>query len=109
MFKQTANSMIINKFKIKEESIESIEKNSGKIIKLNGKLVGIYKDENSKAHAISPICTHLGCLLKFNDLDKTWDCPCHGSRFDYNGKNLYNPAYKNLQIINIEKTEKNND
>lgn len=110
MFKQTANSMIINKFKIKEESIESIEKNSGKIIKLDGKLVGVYKDENSNIHAVSPICTHLGCLLKFNDLDKTWDCPCHGSRFDHNGKNLYGPACKDLKLINLdEKNEKNID
>lgn len=103
MLKQTANSMVINKFKIKKDKLSSIESNTGKIIKINEKLVGIYKDNDSKIYAVSPICTHLGCLLKFNDLDKTWDCPCHGSRFDYNGNNLYNPAYKSLDKIDIDK------
>lgn len=104
MVKEVANSMVINKFKINEESLEDIEKNTGKIIKINGELVGVYKDEKSKIHAVVPTCTHLGCLLKFNDLDKTWDCPCHGSRFDYQGNNLYNPAYKKLKQIKLNQS-----
>ena len=41
----------------------------------------------------------MGCLLAWNNVDKTWDCPCHGSRFDYTGKNIYEPAIKDLDIV----------
>ena len=56
---------------------------------------------NGKIYAINPICTHLGCLLSWNDIDKTWDCPCHGSRFSYDGKNIYGPAFKDLSVYNL--------
>ena len=78
--------------------MENIKTNSGAIIELDGKKVGIYRDKENQIHAINPICTHLGCLLTWNDIDKTWDCPCHGSRYDAMGKNLYGPAFKNLEI-----------
>ena len=52
---------------------------------------------------IKPYCSHLGCMLSWNNLDKTWDCPCHGSRFNYEGKQIYDPAIKDLEKIDIEK------
>ena len=63
--------------------------------------MGIYKDKDGNVHAIKPYCTHLGCELSWNNLDKTWDCPCHGSRFNYQGKNIYDPAIKNLEVYDI--------
>lgn len=93
------NSKRFDLLKNNELSIESIPENSGGIIKIKDKKVGIYKDKN-KIYAINPICTHLGCLLSWNDLDKTWDCPCHGSRYNFKGESLYDPAFKNLESLN---------
>ena len=64
--------------------------------------IGIYKNANGKIYAVKPICTHLGCLLSWNDVDKTWDCPCHGSRFNFDGKSLYDPAFKDLEVYNLD-------
>lgn len=96
MLKQTVDSIALNKFKIDVESIDKIQNDNGAIIEINGENIGIYKDSNGKKYAVKPNCTHLGCLLSWNNLDKTWDCPCHGSRFDYKGNNIYEPAIKNL-------------
>ncbi len=97
MIKESANSLVLNKFKIPEEDIRQIKNGEGKVLEYDDDKIGVYKDESGKAHVVKPICTHLGCLLNWNNLDKTWDCPCHGSRFDYTGKNLYDPAIKDLE------------
>lgn len=102
MVKQVAKSFIANRINIKDCDLSKIEKNNGAIIKINGLSVGIYKDENGEIYAVNPTCTHLGCLLTWNNLDKTWDCPCHGSRFDYKGKNLYDPAFKDLERYDVD-------
>lgn len=106
MIKESVNSILLNKFKVETEGIEKIKNDNGAIIKINGENIGIYKDIERKVYAVKPNCTHLGCLLSWNNLDKTWDCPCHGSRFDYKGINIYEPAIKNLEIKNIYNNEK---
>ena len=58
---------------------------------------GVYRDEQGSAHAVSIRCTHLGCLLRFNSAERSWDCPCHGSRFDVDGAVLEGPATKPLE------------
>ena len=102
MFKQVVKSFITNRIKIPIEKLSSIEKDNGGIIKINGKTVGIYKDKEGRVFAVNPTCTHLGCLLTWNNVDKTWDCPCHGSRFNYCGENIYDPAFKELEKYEIE-------
>lgn len=57
---------------------------------------GVYRDRRGDLHAVSLRCTHLGCLLHFNDAERSWDCPCHGSRFDVDGGVLQGPAKKPL-------------
>ena len=119
MIKETTNSFVINKFKVpdaawdvieapsvmsvskKAGNFEEIKNDSGHVLKYNGQTIGIYKDNDGKIFAVNPICTHLGCLLSWNNLDKTWDCPCHGSRFDYKGHQLYNPAIRDLDVIDL--------
>lgn len=93
---QSANSLVFDKFKRANVDFENIALDSGGIVEIDGQKVGIYKDPSGEIFAVNPICSHLGCLLSWNDVDKTWDCPCHGSRFDFEGKNLYDPAIHDL-------------
>lgn len=103
ILKESVNSIMLNKFKVEKASLDVIENDNGAIIEIDGENIGIYKDKEGKIYSVKPNCTHLGCLLSWNNLDKTWDCPCHGSRFDYKGRNLYEPAIKNLEIRLWEK------
>ena len=97
MLKQTTNSLIIEKFKIPEETIENLSTDDGKIVEIDNHKVGIYKDKNNNIYQVKPVCSHLGCELSWNNLEKTWDCPCHGSRFDYMGHSIYSPSIKDLE------------
>ena len=101
MAKQVFHSFISNRIKIPDKDLSAIKNDNGGILRVNGISVGIYKDKNGNIFAVNPTCTHLGCLLTWNNVDKTWDCPCHGSRFDYKGKNLYDPAFKDLETYGI--------
>ncbi|RJO61421.1 FAD-dependent oxidoreductase [candidate division WS5 bacterium] len=77
------------------------EAGEGKIIKVKGKKVAVYKDKDSRIYAVSPICTHMGCTVNWNGMEKTWDCPCHGSRYNYDGKVIHGPAQKDLKKEDI--------
>ena len=102
MIVDATKAFVVDRIKAENINTKDIKNNSGGIIDLDGTKVGVYKDEEGKAYFIKPVCTHLGCILEWNDADKTWDCPCHGSRYDRFGKNLANPAIKNLEIYNFK-------
>lgn len=70
--------------------------NEGKVIEYKGKRVGIYKDNTGRVYMVDTTCTHLGCELEWNKAEKSWDCPCHGSRFSYDGNIIEGPALKKL-------------
>lgn len=72
------------------------------VIHHNKKRIGVYKDKNEKVHYMDIACTHLGCDLGLNDGDKTWDCPCHGSRFDKFGRVIYGPAIPDLPKLDVK-------
>ena len=76
--------------------VEQLPKGHGGIVEVENKKVGVYKDENGTSHIVQAGCTHLGCQLEWNPDEKSWDCPCHGSRFDYKGNLLDNPAQTDL-------------
>ena len=98
MLKETVSSLVLKKFELQESEQASLKNEEGKIIEIEGEKVGAYKDKEGRIYTIVPKCAHLGCELSWNNLDKTWDCPCHGSRYDYTGKMLYGPTVKDLYI-----------
>ncbi len=69
----------------------------GDVVRIDGAPVAVYRDLEGTPHAVSAVCSHLGCLVGFNDAESTWDCPCHGSRFDINGYVLQGPAVEPLE------------
>lgn len=68
----------------------------GKILRQGLEKVAAYRDEDGALHAVSAVCTHLGCVVQWNAAEKSWDCPCHASRFDVDGAVLQGPAVKDL-------------
>ena len=95
--KESVYSLVLHKLEIPKETLEQIQKDHGKVVEIEGKKVGVYKDSQGNLFKVRPICMHLGCELNWNNLDKTWDCPCHGSRYTYKGELIYGPSVKNLE------------
>ncbi len=73
-----------------------ISRGEAAVIEKDGQRCGVYRDEEDQLHFVDTTCTHLGCELKWNDAERTWDCPCHGSRFSYTGENIEGPAFNQL-------------
>jgi glycine/D-amino acid oxidase-like deaminating enzyme/nitrite reductase/ring-hydroxylating ferredoxin subunit len=79
------------------KSTRAIKRGEGRILKLNGSKVAAFRDDNGKLIKKSAICTHMGCVVHWNDAEKTWDCPCHGSRFKPTGEVIAGPAETPLE------------
>jgi len=67
-----------------------------KVTRYDGRPMGLYRDEDGTVHAVSAVCPHMNCLLRWNDAERTWDCPCHGSRFTCDGDVISGPALEEL-------------
>ena len=74
------------------KSTRAVRRGAGKILDLNGKRVAAYRHPNGTLSLRSAVCTHMGCLVAWNDAESTWDCPCHGSRFSKTGDVIAGPA-----------------
>ena len=101
------NADVVKQFASKFFSGEDLKElgelatNEGKIVKYKDEKLAIFKDENGVVHALSPICTHVGCEVKWNNAEQSWDCPCHGARYSYDGRVMTGPAVKNLAKVNV--------
>jgi Rieske Fe-S protein len=80
-------------------SVDEIKSGEGAIISHGTTKIAAYRDENGKLYKRSAVCAHLGCLVRFNSLEKTWDCPCHGSRYGIDGHAINTPAFTRLGEI----------
>jgi glycine/D-amino acid oxidase-like deaminating enzyme/nitrite reductase/ring-hydroxylating ferredoxin subunit len=83
----------------------AIPLDSGAVIRHGTKKVAVYCDETGQHHACSAVCPHLGCVVSWNGVEKTWDCPCHGSRFDPYGKVVNGPANEDLEKTSVDPHE----
>ena len=94
-----AKQMIKGKVFQKKDDLKDISNDIGGIIKYKGKKVGAYRDSSGELFLTDNTCTHMGCDLEYNDAERSFDCPCHGSRFNYDGTVIEGPAIKNLKRI----------
>lgn len=104
----SAKTLIVENLNVAKELIEGkisplpddvhIKAGEGKVIEANGQRAGAYRDEQGTLHVVDTTCTHMGCELSWNSAEKSWDCPCHGSRFTYEGDIVEGPAVKPLNV-----------
>ncbi len=73
-------------------SAEEIGPDQGAVVIKDGEKLAVYRDNQGALHAVSAVCTHLKCIVRWNGAEKSWDCPCHGSRFAVGGEVLEGPA-----------------
>lgn len=85
------------------DELADLAPGDARVVKFEGASIALYKDENSKLHAVDPICPHAKCAVGWNRAEKSWDCPCHGSRFTPDGQLLTGPARKGLEPIDLSK------
>jgi len=83
------------------QSSHEIGCNEGKLMTVRGNKVAACRDADGVLHAHSAVCPHMGCIVHWNSAESSWDCPCHGSRFDAAGKVSNGPALQNLKPVDL--------
>ena len=78
-------------------SADDVPAGEARVVRAGLERKGVYRDEGGAVYAVSLRCTHMGCLLRFNSAEVSWDCPCHGSRFGVDGRVLEGPAVHPLE------------
>lgn len=97
-----AKHLIGGKLESVSRKIDTLGLDEGAVVLVNGKRAGAYKDANGELHLVDTTCTHMGCELEWNNGERSWDCPCHGSRFDYSGKVIEGPALQSLLTVTYD-------
>lgn len=97
-----AKELVAGKVEIVHKKTKDLEADEGAVVRHDGKRVGAYRDPEGKLHLVDTTCTHMGCECEWNDGERSWDCPCHGSRFSYDGEVLDGPATVPLTKIHTE-------
>lgn len=87
-------------FKHDDQDILNIPKGKGEVIKREGKRVAVYMPTQEEPKMISAVCTHLGCVIHWNELESTCDCPCHGTRFNVDGEIIEGSALNPSKKLN---------
>lgn len=97
-----AKHLIGGKLEFVQRRPDQLESDEGSAVMVNGRRAGAYKDDEGKLYVVDTTCTHMGCEVEWNHGERTWDCPCHGSRFSFKGEVLEGPAQLPLKPITID-------
>ncbi|HLR68021.1 MAG TPA: FAD-dependent oxidoreductase [Virgibacillus sp.] len=97
-----ATHLIKGKLDITDTNPKNLANDEGAVFRMNGERKGAYRDDKGELHIVDTTCTHVGCEVEWNEGEKTWDCPCHGSRFSYTGEVMEGPAEKPLQTYDFK-------
>lgn len=104
-----AGHLLKGKLEKGNRAIDRLEPNQGAVVSLNGKRAGAYKNKNGKLTVVDTTCTHLGCEVNWNQAERTWDCPCHGSRYRATGEVIDGPAKEPLARLYVEPDKSEDD
>lgn len=94
-----AKELIKGKVTGAEATLDELGLDDGKLVRVDGQKLAAYKDSNGHVTFVKPACTHMGCDVAFNQAERSWDCPCHGSRFSFRGDVLEGPATEPLEQV----------
>ncbi|QQD12744.1 FAD-dependent oxidoreductase [Sphingobacterium sp. UDSM-2020] len=98
-----AKHLILDRLTIdKIDDLADLAKGEGKIVDYQKHTIGLYKDSEGTLLAVDPVCKHAGCIVQWNNTEKSWDCPCHGARYAPNGDLLTGPATEGLCTYNLD-------
>jgi Rieske Fe-S protein len=84
-------------------NFEDVQNGSGKVVEVEGEKFAAYRDKDGQLHVVSAVCTHMKCIVNWNTSEKSWDCPCHGSRFNCEGEVIEGPAIADLYKLKNDK------
>jgi Rieske Fe-S protein len=84
------------------KSLRTLKRGEGRILELDGQRVAAYRAPDGSVTTRSAVCTHLACIVRWNPAERTWDCPCHGSRFGTDGSVIAGPAESPLSDVSRE-------
>lgn len=85
-----------------DSDVGDLKKGEGRIVEKEGEKLAVYRQEDGKLEVVSAVCSHMSCIVNWNNAEQSWDCPCHGSRFKTDGTVLEGPAYEPLQNVDFE-------
>ena len=93
----TARHLVLDKIRTPDVTLADIAPGDGVVCDVAGETLAVFRDDGGELIAVSPDCTHMGCRVAFNKAERSWDCPCHGSRFGTDGRVLQGPANQDLE------------
>lgn len=100
---EVGKHFVVDRFaRLGAESLADLQPGEGAMAEVNGRTVGAYRSADGHLHAVSLNCSHMGCTVRWNGAEKSWDCPCHGSRFSTEGDVLAGPAVEPLERIRLD-------